>query len=282
MDTATSSTRASQRSIADGPDSIWSAGPHFRCPSRSIHPQRRLRHFPSRGQDFRQSLPECALSSILSHVPLLRTTLVIRKALADPGLGDDRRPPLSHPGLGKENVLQSPKRPTREYRVARLRPAALERANVPNIAADIVDAYIFRRINARTQFLLLQRRLDLPLGGTWQSIHAKVDGSETALDAALRAVRACTNLDVLEIFSADYVNRFYDHASDTIILAPVFALTVPPRARPMLSTDYQDAVWCDREEAQARLLWTGQRNAIRQIDEVIGIAGEEAEYYRIR
>jgi dATP pyrophosphohydrolase len=153
---------------------------------------------------------------------------------------------------------------------------------VPKIAADIVDAYVFRRVNARVQFLLLQRREDLPLGGTWQSIHAKIEPNETALEAAERAVRVSTGLQIADAYSADYINQFYDHETDTIILAPVFAFTIPSRVKIQLGPEYVDSIWCEREEATARLLWTGQRWAVRHIDEVIGMGGEEAEFYRVR
>ncbi|MFL5761531.1 MAG: NUDIX domain-containing protein [Thermomicrobiales bacterium] len=153
---------------------------------------------------------------------------------------------------------------------------------MPQIASDIVDAYVFRRSNGRVQFLLLQRQDDLPLGGTWQSIHAKIEANESALEAAERAVRASTGFEIVDAFSADYINQFYDHETDTIILAPVFAFTVASPARPALSQEYRDCIWCGREEATARLLWTGQRWAIRHIDEVIGMGGEESEYYRVR
>lgn len=153
---------------------------------------------------------------------------------------------------------------------------------MPKIAADIVDAYVFRRVNARVQFLLLQRHEELPLGGTWQSIHAKIEPTESALEAAERAVRVSTGLTIVDAFSADYLNQFYDHETDTIILAPVFAFTVPAKVRIELGPEYTDSIWCEREEATARLLWTGQKWAVRHIDEVIGLGGEEAEYYRVR
>ena len=152
---------------------------------------------------------------------------------------------------------------------------------MPKIVADIVDAYVFRKVNARVQFLLLLRRPDVPLGNTWQSIHEKIEPDETALEAAERAIMTSTGLSVIEAFSADYVNQVYDHTRDTVILAPVFAFTVPPRARVQLGEDFGDHAWCEREEATARLLWSGQRWAVRHIDEVIGLGGPDAEFYRL-
>jgi dATP pyrophosphohydrolase len=149
------------------------------------------------------------------------------------------------------------------------------------IVADIVDAYIFRKVNARPQFLLFRRRAELPLGNTWQGIHGKILGEETALHAAVRSIKERAGLTPVEAFSADYINQFYDYESDAIILAPVFAFTVEPRARIQLHEDFCDFAWCDREEPTARLLWVGQRQAIRHIDEIIAHGDPEADFYRI-
>src|SRR5687768_4678207 len=80
-------------------------------------------------------------------------------------------------------------------------------ASVPKIVADIVDAYVIRKVNARIQFLLLLRRPDVALGNTWQSIHEQIEPGETALEAAERAILASTGLSVIDVYSADYVNQ---------------------------------------------------------------------------
>ncbi len=153
---------------------------------------------------------------------------------------------------------------------------------MPMIVADIVDAYVFRKNHARVQFLLLLRRADATLGNTWQGIHEKIEPGETALDAAMRAATHATGLAITEAYAADFVNQVYDHTRDAIILAPVFAFAVPPRARIELSEDFGDYAWCEREEATARTIWSGQRWAIRHIDEVIGLGGPDAEFYRVQ
>lgn len=149
------------------------------------------------------------------------------------------------------------------------------------IAADIVDAYLFRRHNGMVQFLLLQRSKDVAMGGTWHGVHGKIDADETALESAKRAVLLATGLSVSAAYSADYINQFFDPQTDSIILAPVFAFTASPAARISLSEEYGDYAWCETEEATARLLFAGQRWAIRHIEEIIGLGGDDAEYYRI-
>lgn len=152
---------------------------------------------------------------------------------------------------------------------------------MPTVVADIVDAYIIRKNHARIQFLLLLRRADAVLGNTWQGIHEKIEPGETAFDAAVRAASQATGLTITEAYAADFISQVYDYSRDAIVLAPVFAFTVPPRAKIKLSEDFGDYAWCEREEATARTIWSGQRWAIRHIDEIIGLGGPDAEFYRI-
>ncbi len=150
------------------------------------------------------------------------------------------------------------------------------------IEVNIVDAYVFRRRQGTIQFLLLQRRQGLQLGGTWQSLHGKIGENESAINAARRTVTALTGATVTAAYSADYVNQFFDHEIDSLILAPVFAFEIAPAATLTLSPDYVDFAWCGADEATARLLFSGQRWAVRHIEEIIGLAGDDAEYYLIK
>ena len=152
---------------------------------------------------------------------------------------------------------------------------------MPQLVSNMVDAYVFRRVNARLQFLLLLRCPDRPLGNTWQSIHAQIQPGETAVAAARQAMERETGLTALESYSADYINQFYDHHTDSIILAPVFAFAVEQRPIITLGEDLCDSAWCERDEATARLLWPGQRWAVRHIDAILGLASEDSEFFLI-
>ena len=153
---------------------------------------------------------------------------------------------------------------------------------MPSLISDAVDAYVVRRLNARLQFFLMQRRADAPFGGSWQAIHARVGQEETAFMAAERALAETTGLVAGTVYSADYVNQIFDHARDAVILIPVFAFEVEAQAGIELGPDFVGYEWCEREEATARLLWAGQRWSVRHIDDVIGAGGPAAEFYRIR
>jgi dihydroneopterin triphosphate diphosphatase len=131
------------------------------------------------------------------------------------------------------------------------------------------------------QFLLLRRRIDLNLGGTWHGIHGRIGPGETALNAARRAVIAQTGLKPQAAYTADFVNQFFDPESDTMILAPVFAFELREPGPIALDTEFDDYAWCDRDEATDRLIYSGQRWAVRHIDDILGSQSSEAELYRI-
>ncbi len=152
---------------------------------------------------------------------------------------------------------------------------------MPSVVADVVEAFVYRRLNGRTQFLLLRRKDDASLGGTWQSFDGRIEPGETALQAARRIVQERAGLHVTDAFSADYVNQFYDHQRDVLVLAPVFAFPAPAGQRVTPAEVYSDYAWCERDEATARLPFVGQRWAVRHIDDVIAPGGKDAEPYRI-
>jgi dATP pyrophosphohydrolase len=149
-----------------------------------------------------------------------------------------------------------------------------------NIATDVVDVYVFRRLNARVQFLLLQRRNDVPMARTWQAFHHEIAEGQTAPDAARAALHTLAGLQADRFYSADFINQFYDEARDVVVLAPVLAVTMGAASQLDLADDFQDAGWFDRDEATARLPFSGQRWAVRHIDEIMGIGEAEAELYR--
>jgi 8-oxo-dGTP pyrophosphatase MutT (NUDIX family) len=153
---------------------------------------------------------------------------------------------------------------------------------VPSLASDAVDGYAFRWVNARLQFLLLQRRADSAFGKSWQALHTRVLPSESAIAAAERALFEMSGLAPKSVYSADYVNQIFDHARDAVVLIPVFAFEVEPHASVQLGPDFIAFEWCERDEAASRLLWSGQRWSVRHIDDVIGGGPPTSEFYRIR
>ncbi len=152
---------------------------------------------------------------------------------------------------------------------------------MPRVVSDIVDVYVFRRLNARVQFLLLQRKPEVSLGNTWQAFHSQIHMGDTTLQTVKQVVNEAVDLEVDTIYSADYINQFYDEGRDAMVLSPVFAVTVKSQAPVRLSAEYRDAGWFDRNDAMSRLPFSGQRWAVRHIDEIMGIGEDERNIYKI-
>lgn len=153
---------------------------------------------------------------------------------------------------------------------------------MPDIVSDIVDVYVFRRLNARVQFLLLQRKATVPLGNTWQSFHTQIQAHETTVVAARRAVRELAGLNVSEAYSADYINEFFDDSRDVVVLAPVLAVNVSAQAPITLGRELKEAAWWDTNQAIARLPFSGQRWAIKHISELMSAGYAESQLYRLQ
>lgn len=153
---------------------------------------------------------------------------------------------------------------------------------MPEIVSDIVDVYVFRRLNARVQFLLLQRKSSVPLGNTWQSFHTQIQVTESTIAAARRAVHELAGLNVSEVYSADYINEFYDDTRDVVVLAPVLAVNVNPQAPVTLGGELKECAWWDANQAVARLPFAGQRWAVRHINELMGAGLAESQLYRLQ
>ncbi len=153
---------------------------------------------------------------------------------------------------------------------------------MPDIVSDIVDVYVFRRLNARVQFLLLQRKAAVPLGNTWQSFHTQIQAHESTVVAARRAVRELSGLNVSEAYSADYINEFFDDTRDVVVLAPVLAVIVGAQAPVTLGRELKEAAWWDTNQAVARLPFSGQRWAVKHISELMGAGYAESQLYRLQ
>src|SRR5680860_1832729 len=153
---------------------------------------------------------------------------------------------------------------------------------MPDIVSDIVDVYVFRRLNARVQFLLLQRKASVPLGNTWQSFHTQIQGHESTIGAAPRAVRELAGLNISDVYSADYINEFFDDTRDVVVLAPVLAVNVSPQAPVTLGPELKECAWWDTNQAVARLPFAGQRWAVRHINELMSVGLAESQLYRLQ
>jgi dATP pyrophosphohydrolase len=147
---------------------------------------------------------------------------------------------------------------------------------MPRIVSRIVEVCVFSSGDAGPAYLLLRRSpFDPVYPGIWQFVSGSVEGEEGAVAAARRELAEETSLAPLDFWVVPHVNAFYDPSLDAVNLTPVFAARVPPGSVPKLSPEHTEYLWCDLRAALGMLVWPGQREALRVLDEYI-VRGSEA------
>lgn len=137
-----------------------------------------------------------------------------------------------------------------------------------DITIRVVDCYVFRQTNDDLSFLLLKRNKDKLYEHLWQGVAGKIEGDETAFEAAIRELKEETSLEPVRMFVADYVSRFYESHQDRINLVPVFGIEVDS-SEVKLSKEHVDYKWVDIYEALDTLVWRGQKESIQTVYDMV-------------
>ena len=137
-----------------------------------------------------------------------------------------------------------------------------------DITIRVVDCYVFHQKDGALRFLLLKRNKDKLYEHLWQGVAGKIEGNETASEAAIRELREETGLEPVRIFVADHVSRFYESHQDRINLVPVFGIEVDS-VEVKLSEEHVDYKWVDIYEALDTLVWRGQKEGIQTIYDMV-------------
>ena len=137
-----------------------------------------------------------------------------------------------------------------------------------DITIRVVDCYVFRQTDDGLKFLLLKRNQDKLYEHLWQGVAGKIEGDETASEAAIRELREETRLEPVRMFVADHVSRFYESHQDRINLVPVFGIEVDS-VEVKLSEEHVDYKWVDIYEALDTLVWRGQKEGIQTVYDMV-------------
>ncbi len=136
-----------------------------------------------------------------------------------------------------------------------------------SIQVRVIDCWVFHRLDDRLRFLIMKRSMGLLYEGLYHCVHGKIEPNETAWQAALRELKEETGLTPKGMWVADFTSQFYEAASDTFNLVPVFACEVESR-EVRLSCEHSDFEWLTAAESIPRLAWQNHKAAVKRINEI--------------
>lgn len=151
------------------------------------------------------------------------------------------------------------------------------------LSIGTIDVFVVRPIPGAWQVLVLQRALDTRCPTAWEAVHGRLEAGEQPEEGAMREVDEETGLPIDRLYNIA-VQPYYLHKLQTVQLSCVFCAFVPPAAEVVLGPEHQRYEWLDVEQALARFAWPRERQALREIVELLssGDAGPVEDVLRVR
>ena len=149
------------------------------------------------------------------------------------------------------------------------------------IQVHYVVVFVVRPYGNGHQLLLAHRAPGRYMGGTWHVISGGIEPGETAWQAALREMREETGLAPEAFYRLSTITSFYRADTDSLNTAPMFCALVDKDAVATLCAEHTACDWVDVRDADARLIWPVDRQALEEVRSVILSGGPARDSLRI-
>ncbi|OBR44082.1 MULTISPECIES: NUDIX hydrolase [Aeromonas] len=123
------------------------------------------------------------------------------------------------------------------------------------IRCKTVSGVALSTIDGETKLLVMKR----VKGGFWCHVAGTVEAGETGWQTIIREFDEETGIRVCELYTAHYLEQFYESVSNTVEVVPVFVVYCPPNQVVTLNHEHTEYRWCTLAEAKALVSFPGQQ-----------------------
>lgn len=127
--------------------------------------------------------------------------------------------------------------------------------NMILIRSVIVSGIALSKINGEMKILLMKRNK----GGFWCHVAGKIEADEKAWQVIMREFHEETAIKVKQLYSADYLEQFYEATLNVIEMIPVFVVYCEDNQKITLNEEHSEYIWCSLDEALEKVIFDGQR-----------------------
>lgn len=122
------------------------------------------------------------------------------------------------------------------------------------IRSVIVSGIALSKINGEMKILLIKRNKG---GGC--HVAGKIEADEKAWQAIIREFHEETAIEVKQLYSADYLEQFYEATLNVIEMIPAFVVYCEDNQKITLNEEHSEYIWCSLYEALEKVVFDGQR-----------------------
>ncbi|MFQ2255932.1 NUDIX hydrolase [Aeromonas dhakensis] len=123
------------------------------------------------------------------------------------------------------------------------------------IRCKTVSGVALSTIDGETKLLVMKR----VKGGFWCHVAGTVEAGEIGWQTIIREFGEETGIRVCELYTAHYLEQFYESVSNTVEVVPVFVVYCPPNQLVTLNDEHTEYRWCTLAEAKALVSFPGQQ-----------------------
>ncbi|OCH77729.1 NUDIX hydrolase [Vibrio breoganii] len=129
------------------------------------------------------------------------------------------------------------------------------------VNTSIVSGVALSKIDGEMKMLLMKR----VKGGFWCHVAGSIEGNETAVEAIIREFDEETQIQVADLYNAQFLEQFFEASVNVIELIPVFVVLCPANQEVELNDEHTEYKWCSLSEALELAPFPNQHAVYRHV-----------------